>query len=390
MKKVLIVLTTFALALSLSGCGFISRELSDSVPESGTSVKENGNKVYSVDEFCKLFDDEKNFAHNHSDELFSISGTIEESTDIFLNDIYFNSSFESKEWNTNYKVTCQFEDKETIESISVGDTVEIKGNLFSIATSGIILKDCSLISVKTPNSSSSENQEEDPEPRETSIGKSDKDINKLTPSPTKAKPVNNDKTGKLRYSGFGNKGVNLSEYALSYYNNYFESDKEIHAVINFTDKTTTRISCSGGMLFVTVLNYVEGEDYDVDLMFTGDVIKDYIVYLDNGDIEEITEPEQKIPINSSSTSSTNSTTSSTESSTTNSEYSQPLNSSPQFSSYSRQPQTSLYILNTKTKVVHVSSCRDVSKIATENYDTTTDLSVAKSNGYKSCGHCHPY
>ncbi|MDE7399577.1 MAG: DUF5067 domain-containing protein [Oscillospiraceae bacterium] len=55
-----------------------------------------------------------------------------------------------------------------------------------------------------------------------------------------------------------------------------------------------------------------------------------------------------------------------------------------------KPQTTMYVLNTKRKVVHVPSCRDVDKIADENYSTTSDIGWAKSSGYKSCGHCNPY
>lgn len=164
----------------------------------------------------------------------------------------------------------------------------------------------SSINSSTPLNSSDTNQAEIPEPRETAIGKSDKDIETLTPNPTIAKPVNNDKTGNWRYAGFGNSNINFSEYALSYYNTRFESDKEIHAVINFTDNTTTRISYTGGILFVTVLEYVKGEEADATLMFSGKVIKDYIVYTDNGDIEDITEPEDPNSSTSESVSSVSS------------------------------------------------------------------------------------
>lgn len=139
----------------------------------------------------------------------------------------------------------------------------------------------------SPLNSSDISQAEIPPQRETAIGKSNKDVETLTPSPTIATTVNNDKTGNWRYAGFGNSGVDFSEYALSYYNKRFGSDKEIHAIINFKDETTTRISYTGGMLFVTVLEYVNGEETDATLMFSGKVIKDYIVYIDNGDIESI-------------------------------------------------------------------------------------------------------
>ncbi len=159
----------------------------------------------------------------------------------------------------------------------------------------------------------SSNQAEIPEPRETAIGKSDKEVDWFI-SP-KATTVRNDVTGNWRYSGFSESGIDISEYALSYYNEYFESDDEIHAVINFANKTTTRISCSGGMLFVTVLEYVDGEEHNAKLMFSGEVLQDFIVYTDNGDIEPLDNsrlvvpaPEYSSSISSTSISTTSSTT----------------------------------------------------------------------------------
>ena len=137
--------------------------------------------------------------------------------------------------------------------------------------------------------SSENSQPEIPEPRETAIGKSDKTIDWFI-SP-KATTVRNDVTGNWRYSGFSESGIDISEYALNYYNEYFENDNEIHAVINFANKTTSRINYSSGMLFVTVLEYVDGEEHDAKLMFSGDVLQDFIVYTDNGDIEQIDNAE---------------------------------------------------------------------------------------------------
>ena len=124
-----------------------------------------------------------------------------------------------------------------------------------------------------------------PETRKTAIGKSDKEVSFFV-SP-EATTVYGDVTGNWRYSGFSESGIDITEYALDYYNKYFESDKEIHAVVNFANKTTTQISFSMGMLFVTVREYVDGEEHDAKLTFSGNVLQDFIVYTDNGDIEDI-------------------------------------------------------------------------------------------------------
>lgn len=249
----------------------------------------------------------------------------------------------------------------------------------SLSSSSSVVSSISQTSVISSNFSSNQ---VDPPQRETAIGKSDKDVDELTPSPTTPQTVHNDKTGNLRYAGFGNKDVDFSKYALSYYEKRFASDKEIHAIMNFTDQTTTRITCGNGMLFVTVFKYVKGEDYDVDLMFTGDIINDYIVYTDNGDIEEIANPEDL----NSFTSEAISFISSVEP--------PPSSTAPEnhFNDYSNpeQQNTTEYVLNTETFKIHFASCNDVKRIAEENYATTTNFDWAVSNGYTSCGHCHAH
>lgn len=60
-----------------------------------------------------------------------------------------------------------------------------------------------------------------------------------------------------------------------------------------------------------------------------------------------------------------------------------------FTLYNNQNQqnTKSYVLNTSTKKIHYSSCRDVPKIKSENYSTTTDLEGTLNQGYTKCGHC---
>ena len=49
-----------------------------------------------------------------------------------------------------------------------------------------------------------------------------------------------------------------------------------------------------------------------------------------------------------------------------------------------------YVLNTKTKKFHKPSCNDVKKIKPENYSTSSaSRDDIISQGYSSCGHCHP-
>lgn len=236
----------------------------------------------------------------------------------------------------------------------------------------------------TSAESSDIEQEKISEPRETASGKSDKSVDGIMT--IKAVSVRNDKTGNWRYSAFSESGLDISEYALSYYKEYFKADKEIHAVINFADKTTTRINCSGEMLFVTVYEYVDGEEHDADLMFSGNIISDYIVYTDNGDVEVLDTPEPKtIPAPPETTLATTTTTPKPQSTITNTTAVTTTTPPP-----ATTPKAVTYVLNTSTLKVHKPSCRDVDKIAAENYDTTTDLQNVINKGYTACGHCHPF
>ena len=50
---------------------------------------------------------------------------------------------------------------------------------------------------------------------------------------------------------------------------------------------SNNLSCFGDMLFVTTYNYVDKEEHDADLLFTGEKISEFCVYIDNGDIEKV-------------------------------------------------------------------------------------------------------
>ena len=41
------------------------------------------------------------------------------------------------------------------------------------------------------------------------------------------------------------------------------------------------------MIFLSLYDYVDGEEHDANLMFSGTPLIDYIIYTDNGDIEKI-------------------------------------------------------------------------------------------------------
>lgn len=63
-----------------------------------------------------------------------------------------------------------------------------------------------------------------------------------------ASDVRNDVTGNWRISTIAD-NIDMVDYAIEYYNKYFESDDEIHAIVNFNYNTTTKISVIGNLRF---------------------------------------------------------------------------------------------------------------------------------------------
>ena len=121
--------------------------------------------------------------------------------------------------------------------------------------------------------------------RENIIGTSNKDFKNISTSkPTK---VRNDVTGNWKLSTIATTD-NILEYAKSYYDNNFTSDDEIHAIVNFTLNTTACVSSLfDNIINVTIHEYVDKEEHDANKLFSGMVLGDYWIYLDNGDIEKI-------------------------------------------------------------------------------------------------------
>ncbi len=129
--------------------------------------------------------------------------------------------------------------------------------------------------------------EEEVTHREGMYGISDKDVHDIgTPSIFERNKVRNDVTGKWKISTIA-EDVQMVDYALSYYEKYFYNDDEIHAIVNINYDKTTCIQYMSGLLYVTVHEYVDGEEYDAKLLFSGMILEEYVVYPDNGDIEKI-------------------------------------------------------------------------------------------------------
>ena len=114
------------------------------------------------------------------------------------------------------------------------------------------------------------------------IGVSDKDISDL--HIVFYDNVNNDVTGNWRLAVIS-EDVEIQDYIFSYYQEYIKSEDEIHGIVNLGRNITARINMIGGWLMVSEYDYVEGEEHDAKLLYSGTPIQSYIVYTDNGDVE---------------------------------------------------------------------------------------------------------
>ena len=101
--------------------------------------------------------------------------------------------------------------------------------------------------------------------------------------------VRNDVTERWKCLVIAANNIDITQYALSCYEKYFDTDDTILAVENLTTKTAASITKVGDQLSVSVYEYVDGEEHDAKLMFSGTPLGSYIVYLDNGDIEKVTD-----------------------------------------------------------------------------------------------------
>ena len=98
--------------------------------------------------------------------------------------------------------------------------------------------------------------------------------------------VNNDTTGNWRISLIASQEP-VTKYALDYYKKMFLFDDEIHAVVNFTTKTTNSITCLGNILDVKVYDYVDKEEHDAKLLFSGSLLKEYHIDVKTGKVKKV-------------------------------------------------------------------------------------------------------
>ncbi len=104
--------------------------------------------------------------------------------------------------------------------------------------------------------------------------------------------VRNDVTGNWRIATLASDKSSL-DFALAYYKEFVTSKDEIHAVVNFTDNTTTKICTAfdSDYVDVTIHNYMDGEEHDAKLLFGGDVTGEYWINIETGEVENLADEE---------------------------------------------------------------------------------------------------
>lgn len=196
-----------------------------------------------------------------------------------------NSSTNSEDSSTKEESETVIEDTEpTTESETQTEEKEIETNKQETEE-----KETETNEAETEEEAASvqaeEPAKETTEHREGMYGISDKNIEDVD-AHFSVSNARNDVTGRWRISTIA-EPILIEEYALSYYENYFSDDNEVHVIVNFTYNTSTTITCLGSMLDVTIHEYVDKEEHDAKKMSSGMVLGEYYIYLDNGDIEQI-------------------------------------------------------------------------------------------------------
>ena len=96
------------------------------------------------------------------------------------------------------------------------------------------------------------------------------------------KKVLNDVTGKWRLATCVT-SANVTEYAQDYYDAYFESDDEVHFIINFGTHTTNKLIVQAGMMFIEVYEHVDKEETDAKKLCSGILLQEHEIQLTSKD-----------------------------------------------------------------------------------------------------------
>ena len=94
---------------------------------------------------------------------------------------------------------------------------------------------------------------------------------------------NNDTTGRWRKALVATSDT-IDKYAVDYYKEYFKADDEVHVIYNFTLNTVNSLTVQAGTLFVSVTEYVKGEEHDAAKACGGQYYGQYQYNLSTGEM----------------------------------------------------------------------------------------------------------
>ena len=143
-------------------------------------------------------------------------------------------------------------------------------------------------SESTPDSSTEATTEAAPEATDASDPKqADKDaLAEKIGRITFREDLPGDKTGNWRVALINYDG-DILEHVLDYYKAYFTSDEEVHFLVNQADDRTVRINAYGTTLLCTVLERVDGGDFNALMVNTGDELSSYQITVETGEVKQL-------------------------------------------------------------------------------------------------------
>lgn len=93
----------------------------------------------------------------------------------------------------------------------------------------------------------------------------------------------NDTTGKWK-KALVSTSEDIQEYALDYYQEYFKSDDEVHVIYNFSLNTVNCLTVNGDTLFISITDYVDGEEHDAKAACGGTHLGDLQISIESGEV----------------------------------------------------------------------------------------------------------
>ena len=100
-----------------------------------------------------------------------------------------------------------------------------------------------------------------------------------------------DEGGHMRISVIYD-DTDLNEYAADYFDFFYRDPTEIHYIVNLGLKTTTRIDkFLDDQLYITVYEYVDGEENKGNLTASGDILQEYLLNKETGEVDPVEDDE---------------------------------------------------------------------------------------------------